>query len=92
VSFPFNESLLARVKSIKRGGKQLGDWGPKRNLGKVWVFPGDPESLNLIMREFPKFDLQKSARRYTLAGVAYELCRLANNTVALCKAEVRHAV
>lgn len=89
VSFPYDRSMVARVKGITRGGRQLGKWN---GADKTWKFPGDPQTLDLIMREFSGFDLQKSARRYTLAGVAYELCRLANNTVALCKAEVRHAV
>jgi hypothetical protein len=90
VSFPFDRSMVARVKSITRGGRPIGKWGGHDN--KVWKFPGDPQTLDLIMREFPDFDLRKSAKRYTLAGVAYDLCRLANNTLALCKARTPHAV
>jgi SNF2 family DNA or RNA helicase len=89
VSFPYDRATIAQVKSLTRGGRKLGRWN---GSDKTWRFPGDQQTLDILMNEFPSFDLQKSARRYTFSGVPYEFRRLANNAIALCRAEVNHAI
>jgi hypothetical protein len=87
VGFPYDRATIARIKSLTRGGRKLGRWN---GADKTWRFPGDDQTLDILMNEFPGFDLQKAARRYSIGGVAYELRRL-GNAIALRKAEVSHA-
>lgn len=88
VSFPYDRATIARIKSLTRGGRKLGRWN---GADKTWRFPGDDQTLDILMNEFPGFDLQKTARRYSINGVAYELRRL-GNAIALRRAEVSHAI
>ncbi len=86
ITFPYDQELVARVKGIKQQGRQLGKWDGAK---KVWRFPGSREVEDLLTREFPNFQLKKAAKRYSLAGVIYELRRTASNAISLVR--VHHA-
>jgi hypothetical protein len=86
ITFPYDQELVARVKGIKQQGRQLGKWDGAK---KVWRFPGSREVEDLLTREFPDFQLKKAAKRYSLAGVIYELRRTASNAISLVR--VHHA-
>jgi hypothetical protein len=86
ITFPYDQELVARVKGIKQQGRQLGKWDGAK---KVWRFPGSREVEDLLTREFSDFQLKKAAKRYSLAGVIYELRRTASNAISLVR--VHHA-